>query len=141
MSWEKLNNHELQACRKLLMLDVSEAAELIGKVSPRTWQYWESGRSAVPDDVDMEMYGLIGLRNSMIEAITDEFEEGSPIPYFHYFDEFSEAFPDQNKVTWRLLQSAASYVFCEGGDVQLTSKAEIDTNGRLYQLITVGEVD
>lgn len=51
MSWSQLNNFELQAIRKLLCLDVSEAAELVAKVSNRTWQYWESGCSPVPHDV------------------------------------------------------------------------------------------
>ena len=62
-----MNNLELQAARKLLMLDASEAAEEIGNVSTRSWQYWETGERAVPDDVVDEMLALISIRMEKIE--------------------------------------------------------------------------
>lgn len=34
-----MTGKELQALRKFLLLDVKEAADIIGKVSPRSWQY------------------------------------------------------------------------------------------------------
>src|SRR3546814_1610125 len=71
---------ELQATRKLLMLDVAEAADLIGQVSPRTWQYWESGRNTVPADVSDEMQALLSIRGEMIDAITEQLPaDGSDI--------------------------------------------------------------
>ena len=125
MSWSKLSNSELQAMRKLLMLDVSEAAELIGNVSPRSWQYWESGRSAVPDDVDMEIYGLIQQRNDLIDKLLEEQEAAEKsgkvfvMEYFHTFDQFASKFPGKNKVDWRIHQAAVSFIFSEGGEVEL----------------------
>lgn len=116
MSWSKLNNHELQAMRKLLMLDVSEAAQWIGKVSNRTWQYWEAGRNKVPDDVDMEMYALIQQRNELIEELGDQ----NTLPYYHAFEDYQAAYPDHNPMQWRLHQSAVSFLFSLGGDIQLT---------------------
>lgn len=41
----------LQALRRLLFFSVDEAALLIGGVSARSWQYWERGERAIPDDV------------------------------------------------------------------------------------------
>lgn len=123
MSWAKLNNHELQAIRKTLMLDVSEAAELIGKVSARTWQYWESGGRSIPDDIDMEMYGLIQLRDNLIDEFTihllDSEEEEIEIKYYHSFDEWLEDGRVDNRVEWKIWQSAASFMFVEEGRITL----------------------
>ena len=123
MSWAKLNNHELQAIRKALMLDVSEAAELIGKVSARTWQYWESGGRSIPDDIDMEMYGLIQLRDNLIDEFTiymlDSEEEEIEIKYYHSFDEWLEDGRVDNRVEWKIWQSAASFMFVEEGRITL----------------------
>lgn len=127
MSWHKLNNSELQAMRKLLMLDVSEAAELIGKVSQRTWQYWESGRSPVPDDVDAEIYGLIQMRNDIIHDLTEtqvkselsDKPDELKMHYYHTFEQFESEHAGKNKVDWRVHQAAVSFVFSEGGDVEL----------------------
>ena len=135
MSWAKLNNFEMQAVRRLLCLDVSEAAECIGKVSSRTWQYWESGRSPVPGDVDNEMYALVSMRNQIIASILDEMGDGDPgsIRWYHTFSAFSEDFPQANHVLWRLHQSICAYLFAEGGDVSLAADAPLNKAGFLYQ--------
>jgi len=128
MSWNTLNNSELQACRKLLMLDVSEAAELIGKVSPRTWQYWESGRSKVPPDVDSEIYLLIGMRNELVGELTEkqynmeQEDENATLTlnYYHTFEQYAADYPGKNQVCWRIHQAAVAFVFSEGGNVELS---------------------
>lgn len=80
-----MNHKELQACRKLLMLDVSEAAELVGKVSARTWQYWESCRYPVPQDVEDEMQALIARRLELMgevdELLAQDRSKGVDLPY------------------------------------------------------------
>lgn len=127
MTWSNLNNHELQAIRKLLMLDVSDAAELIGKVSTRTWQYWEVGRNRVPDDVDMEIHALVQLRNDIIDSLCHEkkdFEESSPdgifkMKYYRTFKEYHQEYPKKTKIHWRIHQTAVSNVFTDGGNVEL----------------------
>ncbi len=123
MSWHQLTKSELQACRKLLMLDVSEAAELIGNVSNRTWQYWESGRSPVPDDVDMAVYGLIQIRNDIIDKYTkwqfDNDEKLLQMPYYHTFEQYLKDNKGATKLDWRVHQSAVAFVFSEGGSVEL----------------------
>lgn len=114
-----MNNKELQAARKLLMLDVSEAAEHVGGVSPRSWQYWESGRNAVPDDVADEIQSLLQMRADMI---SDVFEQSKPahltLRYFNSLDEFQNAYPEGNTLGWRLHQAVAAHYYSLG-DVDL----------------------
>ena len=44
-----MTNTELKQLRKLLFLDVTEAAKLIGECKQRSWQRWESGSRAIPE--------------------------------------------------------------------------------------------
>ncbi|WP_277810674.1 DUF1870 family protein [Chromohalobacter canadensis] len=117
-----MNGKELQALRKFLMLDVREAAEIIGKVSPRSWQYWESGRSSVPDDVEDKMNGALTLRQSIIDRLEQDIEEhgGNPqdehgdrlkVPYYHALSEFQADHPDQGTLPWRAHQSAVAELY------------------------------
>lgn len=138
MSWQNLNNFELQSIRKLLCLDISEAARLIGKVSNRTWQYWESGRSPVPSDIDMEMYGLTQQRNQLITQTLEEhnYDDIGLIRWYHTFESFQSDYPECNEVLWRLHQSACAYLFAEGGDIELSDTAPLDKNGFIYKWLT-----
>lgn len=113
------NNLELQAARKLLMMDVSEAAAEVGNVSPRTWQYWESGRSKVPTDVALEIETLLELRLERMRAIDDKLAaladgEILSLPYHLSFDTYVAANPEANKTLWRIDQSIAAMYYTEG---------------------------
>ena len=67
-----MNKTELEAMRRLLFFSVAEAAELIGDVTPRSWQYWERGKREIPQDV-FEKIKLLGeWRQSAIEALRSE---------------------------------------------------------------------
>ncbi|MDN3525619.1 DUF1870 family protein [Halomonas sabkhae] len=113
---------ELQALRKFLMLDVSEAAEIIGGVSRRSWQYWEAGRSPVPDDVEDKMNGALTLRQDVIDRLEQDIEDhgGDPqgehgdrlkVPYYHTLASFQEDHPDQGALPWRVHQSAVAELY------------------------------
>jgi hypothetical protein len=135
MSWHQLNNLELTAIRKIMMLEVTEAAELIGKVSTRTWQYWESGRSPVPSDVEVEIYAMFSQRNECIEGVlVDIDDQKTPlkIPFFRQFEDFQKIFPGQNKIWWRVYQGVAAYLFSES-DAELDDTATLDQTCYLYQ--------
>lgn len=125
MCWSKLTNSELQAMRKLLMLDVVEAAELIGNVSARSWQRWEDGTRTVPSDIDMEIYALIQMRNDKVGELTEKQikleAKGKTLKmkYYHMFDDYIADFKKANKIDWRIHQAAVSFVFSEGGEVEL----------------------
>lgn len=125
MTWHKLTNSELQACRKLLMLDVSEAAEIIGNVSNRTWQYWESGRSPVPADVDELVYASIQRRNDAVDEYSQQQLENPDVllqlKYYHAFEQFLADNKKATKLEWRIHQSIVAAIFAEGGNVELIS--------------------
>lgn len=114
-----MNCYELQALRKLLMLDVSEAAEHIGKVSNRTWQYWESGRSPVPDDVAEEMLFWNSWRDDHLEIRIEQCkkdldsEELINLNYYKTLDDFEARTGKRNVVTWRITQSIAAQLYSE----------------------------
>ncbi|MDI4654571.1 MULTISPECIES: DUF1870 family protein [Pseudoalteromonas] len=136
MSWQKLNNFELQALRKLLYLDVSEAAEFVGKVANRTWQYWESGRSQVPKDIDYEMYGLLSQRNQLIdETLLETHEQGDVgvLKCYHTFDAFVVDYPHCTKLMWRLHQSVLAHFFAEGGEVGLEADIPVNKESYIYK--------
>lgn len=118
-----MNAKELQALRKMLMLDVSEAAEVIAGVSKRSWQYWEAGRSPVPEDVADRMTGLLTVRQMALDQLEakalaysddpqDEHGERLRVPYYPTLAAFAEAHPkDGRLLTWRCHQSAAAELY------------------------------
>lgn len=112
-----MNHCELQALRKLLMIDVSEAAEHIGKVSARTWQYWESSRYNIPEDVIADMSQLKLKRKNMVEQLNAKHQMKSSrggrlaIPYYQHFAAFQAKFPKGNVIDWRLHQSVSAALF------------------------------
>lgn len=137
MSWHKLNNYELQAMRKMLMLEVREAAEFIGGVSVRSWQYWESGRSPVPDDVDEEVYALKSQLNECIENIIEAKEQDNNVKYYHSFDDFIVDYPEQNKLWWRLHQAVCAELFANvGDDIELRNDVEINKDTAIYKFFS-----
>lgn len=113
-----MNNLELQAARKLLMLDVTEAAEEIAGVSPRSWQYWESGQRTIPEDVINEMYALLSIRTDKIDQLTDLLEKTTDgqllLKYYLSFEQYQDKHPDAKKMQWRIEQSVAALYFTEG---------------------------
>ena len=136
MCWSQMNHYELQAMRKLLMLDVKESAECIGKCSVRAWQLWEAGKNPVPDDVETEIYGLIGNRNLIINnAMTLDSDTG-PLRYYKTLEAFVRDFPKSNAISWRLHQSVCAYLFAEGGEVELSEGIPLNTSNYIYQYFT-----
>lgn len=114
-----INGRELQAARKLLMMDVSEAAAEIGKVAVRTWQYWEAGRSPVPEDVRLEVEELLEVRLERMGAIDDclaMLAEGEllTLRYYLSFDEYLDENPGTSRALWRIDQSIAAMYYTEG---------------------------
>lgn len=110
-----MNHKELQAARKLLMLDVSEAAEFVGRVSTRSWQYWESGRYAIPSDVADEVAMLLKMRSDMIAQVFEDAPTAHiTLRYFNSFAEFEHAHIDGTVVGWRLHQSVAAHYYADG---------------------------
>lgn len=98
-----MDNYQLQALRKLLFLDVAEAAALIGEVTPRAWQRWEQGSRKVPQDVADSMNDWCMLYSQTL----NEHRKNKPI-YYKSLDEFEQATGKRNVVTWRITQAVYS---------------------------------
>ncbi|HBN53047.1 MAG TPA: DUF1870 domain-containing protein [Stenotrophomonas sp.] len=114
-----MNSKELQAARKLLMLEASEAAEFIGNVSVRSWQYWETGQRTIPADVIDRIGDLLRMRRDMIGAIDSAAPSGQlQLRYFSSLGEFRSAHADGTVLGWRLHQSAVAH-FVGGGRAEL----------------------
>jgi len=114
-----MNNKELQAARKLLMLEASEAAEFIGGVSVRSWQYWETGQRTIPADVIDCIRDLLQMRRDMIREIDSTAPGGQlQLRYFGSRGEFQGAHADGTVLGWRLHQSAVAH-FVAGGRAEL----------------------
>lgn len=68
-----MNNKELQATRKLLFLEMSEAADMI-QVPTEIWQDLEDGKTPIPNGVKEIMQELIERRMLMIQNVTKGFD-------------------------------------------------------------------
>ena len=111
-----MNHKELQALRKLFFLSVAEAAEHIGGVSARSWQFWESGKYSIPEDVADKMLQLAQRRLNMIETCEDLINENPEAEettqqYYSSLESFAARYPAATMIDWRLAQSVAAY-FC-----------------------------
>jgi len=137
MSWSKLTAPELQAMRSLFFASTTEAAECIaglsGKHPARSWQRWESGQYAIPDDVDMEIYALCEQRTECIDGIYASNEHNKKIKWYPTFEDFAADFPHDNKVWWRVHQSVCAAVFSDGGDSELVADMEVDKESYIYK--------
>lgn len=108
-----MKNFELQALRKIFMLDVSEAAEFIGKVSARTWQRWEDDTYKIPTDVIAEMEILMHIRQDMIRELDVDHDELPSFKYYRHFEDYKIDYPENTVVDWRLWQSVISQAYSE----------------------------
>ncbi|MGR5451413.1 DUF1870 family protein [Vibrio sp. PNB22_3_1] len=106
-----MKNNELKQLRRLLFLEVSEAAALIGECEPRTWQRWEKGDRSIPNDVVQTMQMLALTRLDQLQV---EFDETDPnYRYFENFSDYKAAGGAGNELKWRLAQSVATALLCE----------------------------
>lgn len=115
-----MNNLELQACRKMLFLDVMEAATYIGDVGPRTWRYYESGRSSVPERVLLKIDALLHRRADVLEQLraeaVDHRKKGDGrlvIPYHPTYEQFERETGVPDRLEWHIDMSVKSALYLE----------------------------
>lgn len=137
------NGIELKALRNHLNLTVGDCAEFISDTSKRTWQYWESGRSKVPFDMQLAIKRMVKETKYIIEKITKSYEKfckGSQSIYcmatfqeFNDYGEFGETMvfdelsPDPH-LKWFCYEAAVAHVFaklvCDKENIGLSSKLD-----------------
>lgn len=112
-----MTNKELQALRRALFISVKEAAEHISKVSVRSWQRWEQGTYAIPDDVSKQMLDLSIKRMEMIEAceeiILEKDADTVTINYDITYEDYVSRHPGDTVIDFRIAQSVAACLFAE----------------------------
>ncbi len=101
-----MTNIELQAIRRSLFLDVSEAVEHIKtlddrSLSVRSWQHWEKGDRPIPADVHVEMQTLANI-------LRDMQNDGNDYKYHRTLEEHKAATGGDNVVVWRMTQAVAA---------------------------------
>lgn len=79
-----MNGLELKLARQLLGLSVAECAEHIGKVAKRSWEYWESERNPIKEDVAEYMNMLLTRRREIIKQVADMGDNAKRIAVIYY---------------------------------------------------------
>ncbi|EBA6160038.1 DUF1870 family protein [Salmonella enterica] len=107
-----MNNLALIAYRQMLFLEVTEAAEYLGGVGPRTWRYYEAGKRPVPQRVIDQMTGLLECRALLLERMTKEADEyrtlgkgRQVVPFYLNFEDFQRETQLDDYLSYRLDQS------------------------------------
>jgi len=124
---------ELQALRRMLFLEISEAAPIIGKCSKRAWQYWESGRSIPPDKVYKSLEMSIKFRNNLFNKAKKEISSSSnktSLKWYRLFEDFKNEYKDQNELAWRMYQS-----IMVGLKAEMPDGIELSNDGRVLDSI------
>lgn len=102
---------ELKVARKLLGLSTVEAAEHIGKVSKRSWEYWENGQRTIKPDVEELINSLLARRREIISEVYNMGENAKGISVIYYkTPEYCESV-----LEWRFSQSLASTLSLDFG--------------------------
>lgn len=102
---------ELKVARKLLGLSTVEAAEHIGKVSKRSWEYWENGQRTIKPDVEELINSLLSRRREIIAELYNMEGNAKGISVIYYkTPEYCESI-----LEWRFSQSLASTLSLDFG--------------------------
>jgi hypothetical protein len=102
----------LQALRRLLFFSRPEAAELIGGVTERSWNYWEEGKRPVPADVTKSIQHLVAWRENALQTTSATISEwkkslpksgGSAPPALIWYASAEDwgLMPDREPIFWR----------------------------------------
>ncbi|WP_165465610.1 DUF1870 family protein [Enterobacter cloacae] len=115
-----MNNLALLACRKMLFLEVAEAAKYIGNVEARTWRYYEAGRSAIPEHIASKMIGFMQRRDSLLDELRQKAidfrkrgEGRQAVPFYVSFEQYQEETGLDDFIEWRIDQSVKTRLYVD----------------------------
>lgn len=117
-----MNNHELEALRRLLFFSASEAADLIGQCAHRTWQRWESGDRNVPSRISDDVAALVEWRSNALAAMRAQVAQvaskhGMPdcieIVWYATLDDWLNSGEERQPIHWRPHQSVLAQISSE----------------------------
>lgn len=100
---------ELRIAREHLGLTVSEAAEHIGGVTTRSWNYFENGERSIKPDIEQKILCLLERRKEILSEFTKT--DAAQIAVIYY------GTPDHcdSVLEWRFSQSLARTLFHDHG--------------------------
>nr|WP_314738696.1 DUF1870 family protein [uncultured Haemophilus sp.] len=106
-----MRGFELQIARKLLGLSIAEAAEYIGQVSKRSWEYWEREERPIKEDVKEKIKSLLERRKQVLKMVIEQGENAHKIAVIYYnTPEYCASV-----LEWRFTQSLASTIALDFG--------------------------
>lgn len=115
-----MNRLSLIACRRILFLEVEEAATHIAGVSQRTWRYYESGRTQIPAALVVKMEALMRQHAHLKERMTKDADEHrlkgegrQVIPYYLTFEDYQQETGLDDVIGFRLDQSVKASLYLE----------------------------
>lgn len=106
---------ELRAARETIGLTLAEAAEHIGDVTKRSWQYFESGERNVPADIAHKMHSLLNRRREVLKTVQEKMlhaEADLKQIAVIYYENVSDC---ANVLEWRFSQSLAKTLALDYG--------------------------
>lgn len=106
---------ELRAARETIGLTLAEAAEYIGDVTKRSWQYFESGGRSVPTDIAYKMHSLLNRRREVLKTVQEKMlHEQADLKQIAviYYEDASDC---ASVVEWRFSQSLAKTLALDYG--------------------------
>jgi len=127
-----MSPEKIQALRKSLFLEVSEAAQTMGKCTSRCWQYWESGRSKSPESVNKNLQTTVNFRNKLISLGKEDVKNADlfNLKWYKSKDLFLQDYPFQNELSWRVYQSVVVAI-----NIEFSSKTDLSTDGQVPESI------
>lgn len=110
---------KLMALRHLLFMSVNDASRFVGEVAERTWRFWESQSSEVPDDVAAKMDALLLYRNEIYQSsinLITEMPNNCPkiFPYYATLEDWM-GIPMTVPMKWRAHCSAMAALVVDHG--------------------------
>ncbi|MBZ0058707.1 MULTISPECIES: DUF1870 family protein [unclassified Leclercia] len=115
-----MNRLALIACRRILFLEVEEAATHIAEVSQRTWRYYESGRTQIPGHLAEKIEKLLQYHTVMKDRMSKEADEyrqkgegRQAVPYYLTFEDYQKETGLDDVIAFRLDQSVKAALYLE----------------------------
>lgn len=139
-----MNNIKLKALRQGVGLTVAEASELMS-VNKRSFQYWEAGNRAIPDDCMALFEHLRFSVTMLVELMQDDIaqynrrhdlisdDEGEVysklvLPFFVDFEHFKLKTGCPLVQFWRVYQAVVSHLLVSGWLTHVDDAVEIPKN-------------
>lgn len=152
-----MNNLQLKAQRQSLGLTVAEICNITKNkdgypLAKRTWQYYETGKLIIQDDIDLLMFSLASHYSLLLDKLTEDikrFNEENPrtitddadiyfeqlasvkklaLPFWHSFEQFVKDTGNNSEACWKIWQAVVGHLVLTGKLNYLDDDAKVPAN-------------